>query len=531
LQGKVIVVVKSPLPGGTVTLLLQGKEKILGQRGGKAERRFFRVFLPLSKNTETRQPGTYMLPFVIPLPISLPSSSKYPPNDSNGFRIQYKMQATLGNSLKQTRYVLIASAPLPDERVGIIAPPISIPVKMGDSILAQKSALLAARISDTHVGRGDDFDLHLACHNESAVDITCVQIRIVEDLHWGAAVHSFTHHATIVLLQLNDIQIPGLARNKNSQKEAQPQHRGLSEDDQAAVHRYMHEDLMSGDCRLTVTIPTHARDSYAGQLVRIVHYLEVTLQTPTTTAITNSSVRVPLRIGSPPSTDSPSTYRVRSSGESVNPIDATLARLSDHSIPPPMPASDVIPMITAVSLPNTVIESHALYATDDDMVLGGDAVLLTALSELRPPPAAPVPYPLQIVPQNVSMEGLLSELQSSINEYDTIQEKLGYKSWVQFFGSMLPDNFGSIIAHVTVESDQPLIASLLAPHVGIPFTCCYAAAALRHAAAWTRYAMVEQLLPCCTDITAEQQVIRAELTEWELIITQQYFDQATSVAI
>lgn len=130
------------------------------------------------------------------------------------------------------------------------------------------------------------------------------------------------------------------------------------------------------------------------------------------------------------------------------------------------------------------------------------------------------------------MESLLSEMRSSVNEYDILREKLLQDDWLALFRTATPDDFGSIVAHVRMESDQPRIAALLATpshdyYFGTPsFGCRYAAAAIRKAADWTRYTMVERLVPCCADIATEHHLIRAELTDWQRTITQHFFDDA-----
>jgi hypothetical protein len=193
-----------------------------------------------------------------------------------------------------------------------------------------------------------------------------------------------------------------------------------------------------------------------------------------------------------------------------------------------------IPLATAVSIPEDAFHSSMVYATDDVIVLGGDAFISDDASLVplpAPQPSAPpeedlAPQPEFKMQSQVSIERLLEEMVSSISDYDIICNKLRDERWQSLLRSITADEFGCIIIHVNIEMDQPRVAVLLATHMNSAFTCAHAAAAIQNAAEWTRYTMVERLLPLCSDFSTNQRLVREQLNVWELTVTQQYFDAA-----
>jgi len=130
------------------------------------------------------------------------------------------------------------------------------------------------------------------------------------------------------------------------------------------------------------------------------------------------------------------------------------------------------------------------------------------------------------------MELLLQEMVSSINDFDIIRSKIRQDPWIRMFQSISAEEYGSIILHVNVETDQPRVAALMASTLngGNGLTCSYAASAVQNSADWTRCAMVERLAPLCIDVAFESSVLRAELNEWEVLVTQRFVMDAIAAA-
>lgn len=79
-----------------------------------------------------------------------------------------------------------------------------------------------------------------------------------------------------------------------------------------------------------------------------------------------------------------------------------------------------------------------------------------------------------------------------------------------------------------MDFDQPRVAAMLAPRMNQGnggFTCAYCRSAIQNAAQWNRIAMVQKLLPLCVDIQTGFPMLQEELTQWELTVTSQDFQQ------
>jgi hypothetical protein len=163
------------------------------------------------------------------------------------------------------------------------------------------------------------------------------------------------------------------------------------------------------------------------------------------------------------------------------------------------------------------------------IVLGGDAVLrerslrrvaantsLSNLVPLSPPTTA------------ISLQTLLAEMKSSIDDFELISNKLLNPEWVSLFRKVPPDQFGGIISCVHDEFDQPRVGMLLAPHLndGRGLTCAFAAAAIRNASSQHRAVMAQRLLPLCVDARSNHALVRAELDEWEQTVASGVLEDA-----
>jgi hypothetical protein len=86
-----------------------------------------------------------------------------------------------------------------------------------------------------------------------------------------------------------------------------------------------------------------------------------------------------------------------------------------------------------------------------------------------------------------------------------------------------------MIKLVDLDFDQPKVATVVAAQIP-NFTCQYVVAAVRAASEWNRPTMVEKLVPLCNDLVANQQIIIAELSDWDKIVTELVFRRALGQA-
>eukprot|EP00977_Amphora_coffeiformis_P016705 scaffold5237_cov179-Amphora_coffeaeformis.AAC.18 len=548
---------------------MYGKEKTSKRqpKGGDAtlEYQFFFVNLQLRHpdwEREIRQGVTYVMPFTIRLPTSLPSSDSFLEDSSVGsYRIQYKLRARVAGKAKKETYLRIQSQPLPDERVPCIIQPTNYALS-SLRLVNRGRILLAARVEDTHVGRGEHIALHLACHNDSTAELQRVKISLVEELYWTATSTSAARlHRSRTLFCLRDVTVPGLDKSVKTREHV----RSLTANQEESFHQ-LYTELMSGRNKVLIKLPTQMRDTYRGRIVKVIHHLVIDMKTEKT--VTNPSVSIPLRIGEP---------AVRSSGPPLpvvlpaappvqrhyNPTGATAAAIPSApsqalaSVPPleataipsappealvfapPLEVSLAtmeepdIPIVEAIAIPADAAFSNVVDATDNVMYLGDDAVLVVSDHDNNDHFEANFSgrAPLSALEHSpVSLDTLRREMMASINDYDIILRHLQDSAWRQLLDNLSPDNFGSLLACVNVDFDQPRVAYLLAS--GRPnLTCEHVAAAVRNTAEWNRTGMVKKLLPRCADVIRNDFLIRNELNDWERTVCEVDFARARETGV
>jgi hypothetical protein len=536
LTGKVNVVVKRLMKSERVMLTIFGKEKVIIRTGGgkhqhtkAAERLVFTVSLPLRESSpnDTIRPGSYAFPFSVQLPASLPTSTAYPGTSRLGLRIQYKMIGSIGR-LQTKRYLSIQSAPLPHVKVPAIVRPTSFDLN-SLGLFKKGTCTVGASVEDSQVGRGNTLRIHLACSNDSTETIRRVELKFVQAIQWNVVSHQ--RNASLVLKEMKNIDLPGLEKDKKNRMEVRRSNSDPSV--QETTFSTIFEALASRDNLVLLPVPWEARDSYSGQLIKIWHYLEIRMMTGP--LANNPVVTVPIRVGSPPQGRpmaqhavpmhaSAPEQRTTSRPEAAVAVPQTPYAQASASAPY---SQSTIPIVTAVAVPvasGDTFESPRVYAPQEVIVLGGDAIIVDEhqgdLSDLVPmaPPRASDP----------SLQTLIREMVFSVNDYDIISVRLRDPDWLPVFQAMSRQEFGTIIAHVNVDFDQPKVATLLAQHIngGRYFTCQYAAEAVKNTAEWNRSTMATQLIPMCVDISTNYDLIRSELDDWELTVTARDFQDA-----
>jgi hypothetical protein len=142
-----------------------------------------------------------------------------------------------------------------------------------------------------------------------------------------------------------------------------------------------------------------------------------------------------------------------------------------------------------------------------------ESIELSALVPLPPPP---------------SLDRLIREMSSAIDDYELLVRRLLESEWRQFFANVSAEEYGKIVSSISNTFDQPRFAALLSPHVnnGSGLTCTYAASAVRNSTEWNRSAVARRLLPLCVNIATGYGLIRNELNEWDQTVTENDFQNA-----
>lgn len=137
---------------------------------------------------------------------------------------------------------------------------------------------------------------------------------------------------------------------------------------------------------------------------------------------------------------------------------------------------------------------------------------------------APVQAPVQSTP---SLQRLLEDMVSTVNDYTLLSQILAQNEWKAVFDDLQPTDFGTVVAHVNNDVDQPRVAALVADHI-TRFTCSHCVHAVRNTADWNRTTVVVKLAPLCVDLQSQKNTIFAELTPWEKIVTTGELDHGES---
>ena len=579
----------SPPARPAVTLRFYGKEKVrmnftkatrvsgVGHATKCAERNILDLqlewptFPSQAPNRDVVEPGTFVFPFCIDLPATIPSSTHYPINDNRArskmrFRIQYKLLARINNVERnksnkpiysKARYVWIsASAPDPmPEPVPCLVEPTAHEIK-GGGLFKRGTVLFGAAMDNCCVS--DILHLRVSCRNDSSVDISRVQVEILEKLTWGttavrqridpktgACIQSaaLTQTQTNLLCVIRDVQLPGLACQRKGFLKGAFQAIVSGGDNSGVIARLQQQiygdltdtSLHREQNQIAIRLPEKVRESYAGQLVQVSHFVRIRFHTVAQFS-KNPMVEIPIYILAVAKPHRPTTLHSSGAGEAYQvdppsplPEPATSSKnYNDNNNNNAQPEavlyepeivlehcrsndSCAVPLVEVQPLPipeNAVAASMAVSSADV-VVLGGDAILPQE-SRRRLEDLIPLPPP-----NAVSLDVLLLQMRASINDYDLISEKLANEAWKSLFEELKPVEFGSIIEHVSVDFEQPRVAFLLASRLQSGLTCEYIAACVRKTSGSLRAVMVQRLLPLCIDVDKNLELISAELNQWE----------------
>ena len=244
------------------------------------------------------QPGKTSYPFSLDLPSSLPSSAVYRIGLGDvGFNIQYKLSARLGLTTK-TMPIAIAAATLERNTTPYIMHPTTQTISSVNGS-KQGSITYAATVQNTNIQKGDDLIVALSCRNDSTVSIQRVEVKVVELLNWGSKEgYTKSRHFKETLVSRVGVKLPGLQRENDSKTElVDATYRTVEA--QNAMDAAIRDDLISGLNTIKLEIPLRARDSYAGTLIDIRHYLKCKFVTNAYGSGSQPSIKIPLHVGLP----------------------------------------------------------------------------------------------------------------------------------------------------------------------------------------------------------------------------------------
>lgn len=515
----VFAAIPSAVPATMVVLELRGEEIARAKHsGGKkfTQRPVITLQLQLKTFSSKRlKSGKYEFPFSIDLPPSLPSSVQLFKSSSSWCEVKYALRAIIvgvqaGKNTVSQRIIHVQSAPLPSLLYPAMIEPVTKQIKntMG---MSKGSITFGARVTNTHIGRDEDLELRLACRNDATVDVDRVQAKVKEIVEWRG-------ESVVENILVCPNIVPGAeGLGKKSKTELKEKKRAGVEDNYLDIFGEITSSATASDGNsIRLKMPTNSRDTFKGQVVNVKHLLVIKIKTKW--GVDDPKIEIPLKVGS------------RAVDEAHEP---TVRLPPPVPLPPPSGDGDneALPNPVPVAVPigwSGAEQSLRIIAPPESVVMGGAVVNSSdsgGLGSLEPLAAVPLPVP----PPRPTLENLLAEMVSSVNDYDIISAKLEDTEWKEVFSSLSPENFGSIIVHVNQDFEEPRVAALVAPAIGTAFSCNHCAAAVKSCAAWNRIAVVQTLLPFCSDLSSGgRDTIELELTPWEQIVTKADFERSLS---
>ena len=499
LRGTVFADVTTEITGSSITLTFSGQETTrvaYERRDGDDEvrtqhangrRSLIKVTIPVSiaammqgnsNNNNRIRPGKYQLPFDLQLPASLPATASYTTHNGSGFKIKYTLKAILKGSGKMWNYncdrevVIRAKALDNSEPIPFNAKPVTEHIKLC-CCLNRGALSFGAKVADTRLNRGSTTFISLSCRNHSTVRVLDIHAQLEQQVHFSAAGGYRTSDSKTLINQKFG-HIDGMERLG---KQGGESHR------QQQVYEEIFREVQENAHRVELLMPLNALNTYKGSLIQISHILIITVETRC--CITNPTIRIPLQVGEP-------------------------QRTSSSNQPPLLTASAVIPD----SFSDQSSVASTVYVPSTAATVGG--------------------VPTDEDPDNVvspSLATLLKEMEATVADLDLIQAKAhDSSSWKSVWQGLSPADYGAILVQVDSDFDQPrvavAVAQLLVAANGRRFTCPYVVAALQAVSDWNRGAVCEKLLPYCSDLAANHETIRVELTDWEQMTTARAFEEA-----
>jgi len=550
LEGKVHFEIEQSLPPMKLALLFIGREKV------STTKRIITKSDIILRDVEHGpiSPGTYIFPFEVSLPDSLPSTKSGEfPEFQWGVEYQLDLYAEnvplsaksmfVGDAIKEEkdeffinsddsdegeihhlmkRGFHLASAPLQNTPVPAFKAPVLLNVGSYGGLINRGSLAIAARVLDVNVGRGTQLKVHIATRNIATTSINRVQMELIEEIFCNDELFKIDECQLVSRSKREDVELPGILKGKHHKL---GKHGSSKGDEKQQILEEMKDDLFREENVINMVVPYECRDTYKGKLIRVTHTLKITMFTKA--LVDNPSIWIPLRIGFRPenlvTVDGPGPGKVDGTPTRISRRSSSVRKLPDMATflehtEAELDSDDDDAVLAPVKLaprPSLLLRGHSMHFDEDGIVFPA------------PPPPAKEDLPVNpLAPSSAdaSLSALLEEMTMSIDDYDALSQRLE-KEDDALLSNITVKQFESIVAHVKLDADRPRVASLLAQHIGAKFTCEYAEVAAK-STDWNRASIVKAILPNCVDIKTNHDIIRKSLTDWDLAVVRQDIEKA-----
>lgn len=151
---------------------------------------------------------------------------------------------------------------------------------------------LAARVENTHVSKGGSLDFSLACRNKSRRSVQRVDVHLIEEIQWTDSAcapttngssnenneDQFAMSRTVTLGSCKNLQMDSLRMECwDLTKDPLPLSTTEPPEVDVLTVSEMHNCLSSQNNLVHIRLPSTARESYTGKLIKVSHYLQIAL--------------------------------------------------------------------------------------------------------------------------------------------------------------------------------------------------------------------------------------------------------------
>jgi hypothetical protein len=234
--------------------------------------------------------GQYEYPFQFTIPNGAPASMQAG-KGSSSCNINYSMQVWLDRpgflrwDIRSTVYVNVANPPPVGNHTPLYIEPMQVPVH-SCCCIHRGDILMGGSAESSIISAGGQSSVKYAVQNSSSVPIKAIEISIVEDISFSARGHHGRTYATLYHTRLS----PAAA---GLELALRPSKKGDANADFADL-RALSSMLESDLYKLPFTVPSSARNTYNGCIVRVEHYFKI--QVMTTMGTANPVISRPIKV-------------------------------------------------------------------------------------------------------------------------------------------------------------------------------------------------------------------------------------------
>lgn len=121
-------------------------------------------------------------------------------------------------------------------------------------VLSKGCVMFGVAVDDTHIAKGQELVLSIACKNDTTVDIEHVYFKLVELITWEVNTER-TETRKRELVGLTELHLPGLVTRRKSKEEMQQDKRAGRDTLNQSNFQQLYQELSSGRNSIQIHIP------------------------------------------------------------------------------------------------------------------------------------------------------------------------------------------------------------------------------------------------------------------------------------